>query len=50
MDNYICNFMLYSILEFVAKNNLSAKVAFFHVPMTMELYDAVEIVKALLKD
>ncbi len=49
MDTFVCNYMLYSVLEFVEKNNLSAKVAFFHMPMTMDLNDAVETIKSIIE-
>ncbi|MCK4967487.1 MAG: hypothetical protein KAS12_00405 [Candidatus Aenigmarchaeota archaeon] len=49
MGDYVCNYMHYSILEFLKKNNLDIPTVFFHVPMTMDLDEAVGVLKKLLK-
>ena len=49
MGDYVCNYMHYSVLEFLKNEGLDIPAVFFHVPMTMDLNEAVLVVKKLLK-
>ena len=50
MGDYVCNYMHYSVLYFLKNEGLDIPAVFFHVPMTMDLDEAVLIVKTMIKN
>lgn len=45
---YLCNFSMYVVLDFIKKKRLKTKFAFIHIPKNYGLRKAVKVVKKLL--
>jgi pyroglutamyl-peptidase len=47
---YVCNYIMYSIMDFIKINKLDIKFAYIHIPRSMEVNKALFLVKRLLKN
>ena len=45
---YLCNFTMYTILDFIKKENLKTKFAFLHIPKNYNLQKALKIIQRLV--
>ncbi len=45
---YVCNFLIYTIMDYIKKKNLASKFAFIHIPKDFQLKIGVKIIEKLL--
>lgn len=49
-DDYLCNFTMYVILDFIKKENLKTRSAFIHIPKNYNLKKATRVIQELIRD
>lgn len=45
---YICNFVMFAIMDYILKNNKNIKFAFLHIPQNYNIKSAIGIINAVI--